>query len=128
MYFHVMTDTGSLQDIEVDLEALDWLVTVSRRTAATLEQVAEDRRRAASTKLARCRGPFVQQVQDQAQRCAADELALAERCRRLAEIALDATAAARRDQVALHALPAAHPGGPTVGSGGGGGGGLGEGW
>ena len=121
-----MTDTGFFQNVGVDFEALDWLVTISRRTASTLEQVAEDRRRAAAAKLARCRGPFVQQLQDQVLRRAAEELALAERCRRLAEVALDAAAAASRDQAERLQLQATGLAGPPVGHAGGGG--SGEGW
>lgn len=117
-----MTEAQVFQDVEVDLDALEWLATVSRRTAAILEQIAEDRRRAVATRLARCRGPFAEQVQDQVLRCAAEEVALAERCRRLAELALDAAVAARRDQVALLQLRTMHPAGPPGGQSGG------EGW
>lgn len=121
-----MSNIGPFQDVEVDFAALDWLVTVSRRTASALEQVAADRRRAVTAKLARCRGPFVQQLQEQALRRTAEELELAECCRRLAEVALAASAVAYRDQVARVQLRSAQPAGPPVGHAGGGG--NGEGW
>ncbi len=98
MYFKPMTNPWFLQDVAVDYEALEWLAALSRRTATALDHIAEDRRRSTSTTLARCRGPLADHLRELLQARTAEELALARRCRHLADLVLEAATTAQAEQ------------------------------
>jgi hypothetical protein len=93
-----MTLPWFAEDLVVDHAALEQLGDVAGRTATVLEETATARLRIGAEGLARCAGPYAEDLADALGRVAAAERALAAACRRLAALALARSAEARREQ------------------------------
>ena len=112
---------AAVGDVVVDHVALEQLSEVATRTALVLDDTATSRLRVGAAGLARCAGPFAEDLADALGRMAAAERALAAACRHLAALAAETSAAARQEQARREALRTVV--GPVAP-----GGGIGTGW
>ena len=117
-----MTIPRFAEDPVVDHATLEQLGDVATRTAIVLEETATARLRVGAEGLARCAGPYAEDLADALGRVAAAERALASACRRLADLAASRSTTARQEQTRRDALRALT--GPVPPAGGG----LGAGW
>ena len=92
----------------VDYAALHTLVEVAQAAGTALEGTARTRLRCGATNLARCAGPFAEDLAAQLERSTRRDEELAQRCRRLAQLADQASQEAWADELHRDALRGDH--------------------
>ena len=95
------------EDVAVDHATLEQLGDVAARIADVLEDTATSRLRIGAAGLARCAGPYAEDLADSLGRVAAAERSLASACRDLAALAAERSVTARQEQARRDALRAA---------------------
>ena len=91
-------------DTRVDHAALELLHQAAAQAGRVLEAAGQSRLHSGTRHLARCAGPFADDLAAEILRRAARDEQLAEQCHRLAQLALDAADAARAEQVRRESL------------------------